>query len=384
MKTKNMIVQYIFLMLTTTVISCQGNKGDVSPSSPKSKDETLVSLTEAQLHDTQIETVTLSDQPIAIILKLNGKIDVPPQNLVSVSIPLGGYLKSTNLLPGMKVSKGDIIAVVENPQFIQLQQDYLAAQSKLQFAQIDYRRQKELNQSQASSDKVMQQAQAEMNSQQIIMNAMARQLELIHIQPSTVSAGNIRKSAPVYSTIDGYVSKVNVNIGKYVNPSDILFELINPKDIHLNLKVYEKDLEQLRPGQSLMAYSNASPSKKYAGKIHLIGKDVDPTGMTDVHCHLDKYDQELVPGVYMNAEIQTTKSLGQALPEECIVDFEGKSYVFVSEGNRNYRLTAISVEEPQKGLAKVLNGRDFEGKKIVSKNAYTLLMQLKNTTEGED
>ncbi|MNT05692.1 hypothetical protein D3C72_1403210 [compost metagenome] len=84
----------------------------------------------------------------------------------------------------------------------------------------------------------------------------------------------------------------------------------------------------------------------------------------------------------MNAEIQTTTSLGQALPEECIVDFEGKSYVFVSEGNRNYRLTAISVEEPQKGLAKVLNVRDFVGKKIVSKNAYTLLMQLKNS--GED
>jgi len=270
---------------------------------------------------------------------------------------------------------------VENPQFVQLQQDYLSAQSKLHFAQLDFRRQKELNQNQASSDKVMQQAQAEMNSQQIIMNAIAKQLELIHIQPSTVSAENIRKSAPVYSTIDGYVSKVNVNIGKYVNPSDILFELINPTDIHLNLKVYEKDLEQLRPGQLLLAYSNANPSKKYNGKIHLIGKDVDPSGMTDVHCHLDKYDQNMIPGVYMNAEIQTTATLGHALPEESIVDFEGKNYVFISEGNSNYRLAEIAVEEPQKGLVKVLNYRDFEGKKIVSKNAYTLLMQLKNTSE---
>lgn len=191
-----MIVQYIVLMLATTGISCQGNKGEASLSSAKPKDETLVSLTEAQLQNAQIETVTLSDQPIASILKLNGKIDVPPQNLVSVSIPLGGYLKSTSLLPGMKVSKGDIIAVVENPQFIQLQQDYLAAQSKLQFAQLDYRRQKELNQSQASSDKVMQQAQAEMNSQQITMNAIARQLELIHIQPSTVTQEISVKARP--------------------------------------------------------------------------------------------------------------------------------------------------------------------------------------------
>jgi len=383
MKTKNIIVQCIVLMLATTGIACHGNRGDVSPTPPKPKDETLVSLTDAQLHNAQLETVALSDQPIASVLKLNGKIDVPPQNLVSVSIPLGGYLKSTRLLPGMKVSKGDIIAIVENPQFVQLQQDYLAAQSKLQFAQLDYRRQKELNQSQASSDKVMQLAQSEMNSQQIVINAIAKQLELIHIQPNRVSVGNIRKSAPVFSTINGYVGKVNVNIGKYVNPSDVLFELINPANIRLNLKVYEKDLEQLRLGQTLSAYSNANPRKKHSGKIHLIGKNVDPTGMIDVDCHLDKYDRELVPGIYMNAEIQTITTLGQALPDECIIDFEGKSYVFVWEGNRNYRLTRISVEEPQNGLVKVLNNRDFEGKKIVSKNAYTLLMQLKNTTEGE-
>ncbi|WP_336829343.1 efflux RND transporter periplasmic adaptor subunit [Sphingobacterium multivorum] len=381
MKTKNLLSHYIVYVLAVLCISCHRNTENAASKPPGPKDENLVSLTDAQLRNVHLEIVTLADEPITNILKVNGKIDVPPQNFVSVSIPLGGYLKSTKLLPGMKVSKGDVIAVVENPQFVQLQQDYLSAQSKLHFAQLDFRRQKELNQNQASSDKVMQQAQAEMNSQQIIMNAIAKQLELIHIQPSTVSAENIRKSAPVYSTIDGYVSKVNVNIGKYVNPSDILFELINPTDIHLNLKVYEKDLEQLRPGQLLLAYSNANPSKKYNGKIHLIGKDVDPSGMTDVHCHLDKYDQNMIPGVYMNAEIQTTATLGHALPEESIVDFEGKNYVFISEGNSNYRLAEIAVEEPQKGLVKVLNYRDFEGKKIVSKNAYTLLMQLKNTSE---
>ncbi len=381
MKTKNLLSHYMVYVLAVLCISCHRNTESAASTPPGPKDENLVSLTDAQLRNVHLEIVTLADEPITNILKVNGKIDVPPQNFVSVSIPLGGYLKSTKLLPGMKVSKGDVIAVVENPQFVQLQQDYLSAQSKLHFAQLDFRRQKELNQNQASSDKVMQQAQAEMNSQQIIMNAIAKQLELIHIQPSTVSAENIRKSAPVYSTIDGYVSKVNVNIGKYVNPSDILFELINPTDIHLNLKVYEKDLEQLRPGQLLLAYSNANPSKKYNGKIHLIGKDVDLSGMTDVHCHLDKYDQNMIPGVYMNAEIQTTATLGHALPEESIVDFEGKNYVFISEGNSNYRLAEIAVEEPQKGLVKVLNYRDFEGKKIVSKNAYTLLMQLKNTSE---
>ncbi|MEI2272976.1 efflux RND transporter periplasmic adaptor subunit [Sphingobacterium sp. ML3W] len=389
MKTKNLLSQYMVYLLAIGVmlcvsISCRGNKENKPMTANNPKDENLVSLTDAQRRNVQIETVALSDQAVVSFLKLNGKIDVPPQNMVSVSIPLGGYLKRTQLLPGMKVSKGEVIAIVENPQFVQLQQDYLAAQSRLHFAELDYIRQKELNHNQASSDKVMQQARAEMNSQQIIMNALARQLELVNIPPGTIAAGNIRKSAPVYSSIDGYVSKVNVNIGKYVNPSDILFELINPNDIHLNLKVYEKDLERMLPGQPLLAYSNTNPNKKYNGKIHLISKDIDPNGMADVHCHLDRYDPDLIPGLYMNAEVQTTATFGHSLPEESIVDFEGKSFVFVSEGNRNYRMTGISIEEPQKGLVRVLNFQDFRGKQIVSKNAYTLLMQLKNTAEDEE
>src|SRR5690606_35097533 len=243
------------------------------------KDENTVILTDAQLHNTPIETAELSMQHISTVLKLNGKIDVPPQNLVSVSTPLGGYLKSTRLLPGMKVVKGQVIAVIENPQFVQLQQDYLMAKSKYHFAQLDYNRQTKLNQSQASSDKVMQQAQSIMSDQKILMNSIAQQLKLVNINPAKISAGNIQQSVPVYSTINGFVSKVNVNVGKYVTSSDVLFKLINPSDIHLNLKVYEKDLEMLKTGQQIVAYTNVDPSKKYAGEILLTSKDVDGSGM---------------------------------------------------------------------------------------------------------
>lgn len=347
------------------------------------KDENIVMLTDAQLRNAPIETIELSMQNIPTLLKLNGKIDVPPKNMVSVSTPLGGYLKSTDLIPGMKITKGQLIGVIENPQFIQLQQDYLTAKSKFHFAKLDFNRQKELNQSKASSDKVMQQAQSEMNNQLILMNALAQQLQLININPANLNPENIHKTVPVYSTINGYVSKVNVNIGKYVNPTDILFELINPDNIHLNLKVYEKDLKQLKDGQKLLAYTNTNPDKKFNGEIHLVSKDVDANGMADVHCHLEKYDQNLIPGIYMNAEIELTTSFSNVLPEESILDFEGNSYVFVEEKKQTYRLIPVKIGEQEKGLVQVLNFEDFKGKKIVTKNAYTLLMKLKNT-EGEE
>ncbi|WP_110368198.1 efflux RND transporter periplasmic adaptor subunit [Chryseobacterium sp. CBTAP 102] len=351
------------------------------PPAASPKDENVVTLTDAQLKNAPVVTTVLSIQKISSVLKLNGMIDVPPQNLVSVSIPLGGYLKSSSLLPGKPVSKGLVIAVIENPQFIQLQQDYLMAKSKNHFAQLDYNRQKTLNQSQATSDKVMQQAQSEMNSQKILMNSLAQQLRLININPGSLNSGNIQKSVPVYSSINGFVSKVNVNIGKYVNPSDVLFELINPDDIHLNLKVYEKDLANLKKGQRFAAYTNAEPDKKYYGEILLISKDVNPGGWAEVHCHFEKYDQSLVPGMYMNAEIETSTSFSNAVPEESIVNFEGKDFVFVEEKKQVYRLTPVIVGETENGFVQIMNANDFKNKKVVIRNAYTLLMKLKNTAD---
>ncbi|CAA7391160.1 efflux RND transporter periplasmic adaptor subunit [Chryseobacterium fistulae] len=381
MKYKLKIISYSLSIGLLLFYQCKDHvKQEEASTSPK--DENIVVLTNAQLKNAPVSTTMLSLQKISSVLKRNGMIDVPPENLVSVSIPLGGYLKSSSLLPGKPVFKGQVTAIIENPQFIQLQQDYLMAKSKMHFAQLDYNRQKTLNQSQATSDKVMQQAESEMNSQKILMNSLAQQLRLININPESLNSGSIKKSVPVYSSINGFVSKVNVNIGKYVNPSDVLFELINPDNIHLNLKVYEKDLANLKKGQRFVAYTNTDPDKKYYGEILLISKDVNLGGWAQVHCHFEKYDQSLVPGMYMNAEIEISTSFSNAVPEESIVNFEGKDFVFVEVKKQTYRLTPVTLGETENGFAQILNFNDFKNEKIVTKNAYTLLMKLKNN-EGE-
>ena len=381
---KSIFKYHKVLLASLALLFFQCNKKEETSQKPASNtDETIVHLTDAQLKNAPIETAILSEQSISTTLKLNGKVDVPPQNLVSVSTPMGGYLRSTSLLPGMQVKKGQVIAIIENPEFVQLQQDYLLAKSKLHFAELDYKRQKTLNQSQASSDKVTQQAQSEVSNQQIAMNALAQQLQIININPASINSSNIKRSIPVYSSINGYVSKVNVNIGKYVTPSDILFELINPNDIHLNLKVYEKDLQLLKTGQRFVAFTNSEPNKKYYGEILLTSKDVGANGIADVHCHFENYDHSLIPGMYMNAVIETQNSFVDAIPEESIVNFEGKDFVFVEVKKQTYKMTSVQLGESENGFVKVQNASDFKGKKIVTKNAYTLLMKLKNTEEEE-
>lgn len=289
-------IRFQFILATTLVLplllftQCKGETTQNEKIETR-EETTIVQLTDAQLKHVALQTTQLQEHTIATVLKLNGKIDVPPQNLISITNPLGGYVKQTKLMPGMQIKKGEQIAIMEDPRYIELQQNYLIAQDKYQFAQLDYQRQKELNASQASSDKVMQQAQAEMNAQRIAMHALAQQLSLININTKTLTYNTISKSIAIYSPINGFVSNTYVNIGKYVTPSDVLFELIDPTDIHLNLNVYEKDLAKLEVGQRVVSFTNGNPDKKYEGEVVLISMDVNVEGTSEVHCHFEQFEK---------------------------------------------------------------------------------------------
>ncbi|HRG18359.1 MAG TPA: efflux RND transporter periplasmic adaptor subunit [Flavobacterium lutivivi] len=373
--------RYIVLFTTILLMSCNAKKNETSTEETPVSEKEVV-LTQAQLKNAAVVYSPMQEKELSATINVNGVIDVPPQNLVSISMPLGGYLKNTKLLPGMFVKKNEIIAVMEDQQYIQLQQEYLTAKSKLFFAEKEYERQRDLNQDKASSDKVYQLADAEYKSLKITVNALGEKLRLIHINPATLSEKNISKSVNIYSPIDGFVSKVNVNIGKYVNPADILFELINPDDIHLNLKVFEKDINGLFIGQKLYAYTNSQPSKKHACEVILISKDISSDEHNaEVHCHFEKYDKTLLPGMYMNATVELKSASLPAIPTDAIVSFEGKDYVFVKKNETTFSMEMVSIGISENGFIQIVNNKDFEGKEIVTKGAYTLLMVSKNKSE---
>jgi cobalt-zinc-cadmium efflux system membrane fusion protein len=215
------------------------------------------------------------------------------------------------------------------------------------------------------------------------LTSLATKLQLIGINSNQINETNILKGINIYSPISGFVSKVNVNIGKYVSSTDILFELINPEDIHLNLKIFEKNLDKIFIGQPLVTYTNNHPNKKYACEIILIGKDISTEGNTEVHCHFEEYDKTLVPGTYMNAEIEVKNTKAKTLPSEAIVRFEGKQYVFKSHSKQDFEMVEVTLGETENGFSEVY----FKDKEVspdinfVTKGAYSLLMMMKNKAE---
>ena len=373
--------KYIITACIFTCFACNNNKKNEVATEANNTIENSVTLTAKQQVSIGIEVVKLSKKSMATILRVNGKIDVPPQNMISVCMPLGGFLKSTKLLPGMHIAKGEVIAVMEDQQYIQLQQDYILAKTKLAFLENEWQRQRELNKTKTTSDKVLQQTEIDYKSQKIMMNALAEKLKLINVNPDKLTESNISRNVNIYATIDGFVTKVNVNIGKYVAATDVMFELVNPNDIHLNLKVFEKDIPSLFIGQKVTCFTNHQSQKKYACEIILIGKDINTDRNTDVHCHFETYDKTLIPGTYMNAEIEVTSDNAFVLSEEAIVEYQSKRYVFIKDVNTAYKMIEVTTGTTEKGLVEIINADTIKEKEIVIKGAYSLLMSIKKKQE---
>jgi len=311
---------------------------------------------------------------------VNGVVDVPPQNIVSVSFPMGGYLKSTTLLPGLHVNKGDVMGVIEDQSLVQLQQDYLIGKEKLKYLEQDYQRQKELNERNVNAAKVYQQATSDYNSQKVMMKAMAEKLRLIQINPERLSTENLSRSVPLYSPINGYVSKVLVNTGKYVQPSDVLFELIDPSDIHAALTVFQKDVSRVSIGQDVELNFINEPTRKFRAKVFLVTRNVDENRSATVHCHFIDHPRNFQPGMFLQSRIKTSPREVMSVPESAVVNYLGKNYVFTSSAEGKFDMVEAQTGLKEGGFIEIKNTDSIKSL-LVTHNAYAVLGALKNVAE---
>jgi cobalt-zinc-cadmium efflux system membrane fusion protein len=189
---------------------------------------------------------------------------------------------------------------------------------------------------------------------------------------------------PLYSPINGFVSKVNVNIGKYVNASDVLFELINPADIHAALTVFEKDLGKVKPKQKVMVTFVDDPSTEYECEVILVTKNVDDNRSALVHCHFEEQPKQLLPGMFINARIKVSNAQVTAVPEAAVVRYGNNEFVVEYRGNNSFHLLPVQTGMKEDGMVEIISeDNDLTGKTVIIKNAYAVLSQMKNAGEEE-
>lgn len=376
--------QIIPIILISTLISCSAPESAEQTTEDTAQTSERVTLNKAMLEKAGILTGTITRKVMGASLTVNGVVDVPPQNLVSVSFPPGGYLHSTRLMPGMRVRKGEVIAEMEDPSLVQLQQDYLVARARLTFLEREFARQQTLNVDKVSADKVFEQVRSDYDGQRAMVSAYAEKLRMIGIRPEDLSAEHISRRVSLRSPINGFVSAVHVNIGKYVQPADVLFELINPDDIHAALSIFEKDLSKVSIGQKVSISFVDEPEKIYDGEVILVNRNVDEDRMAVAHCHFRSKPAQLLPGMFLNARIHVKETDVPALPEAAVVRFEQREYVFVESAAGVFDMIVIRTGDREDGMVEILEGSErLEGRKLVIRNAYSLLGALKNKAEEE-
>lgn len=377
----NKILAFVF---TLVLISSCGNKLEEPKQEEHHEEEaSLVKLTPEQIKIINLKLGKIEMKDLSGAIKVNGMLDVPPQNLVSISAPMGGFVKSTELLQGMKVTKGQTIVVMQHPDYIQMQQDFLETKSQLEYLELEYKRQLELSKDNVNSLKTLQQAKSQYEGMLAKNAGVKSKLMMLGINGEKLTSQTIQNSITITSPISGYVTSVNVNIGMYVNPTDVMFKIVDTEHLHAELTVFEKDVPKIKLGQKVR-FTLANETAERTATVYLIGREINADRTVRVHCHLDKEDLDLLPGMYLKAYVEAgTQSLA-ALPSEAIVNFEGKDYVFISEKKPNYfKMLEVTKGISELGYTEVLMKEGLNNESfIVINGAYDILAKIKNSEEN--
>jgi len=376
-------------LLSLFVISC-GKKNAVGEIDDQPKTEqaeenheessqTIAELTEEQMKSVGVTLAAIEMKELTSTIKANGLLRVPNNRKATVTSLYGGVIKTINVQIGDFVRKGQVLATISNPEYIQLQEKYLTINSRITYAQQEYRRQKELFDNDAGAKKNLQSADAELKSLRTQRSSLQRQLQMMGISPGKVSNGNLRSGLVITSPISGTVSSINAQIGSYVDVSSPVLDIIDNNSIHLDLQVFEKDLPKMKVGQIVHFKLTNNPETEYDAKIYSIGSSFENESKTiSVHANVTGNKEGLIDGMNITGIVSLDKSVTPAIPNEAIVEADGKYYVFVqtdqkAEAHEEKTEKAVNSDKKE---PKTMNFEKIEVVKGSSDMGYTAITPI--------
>ena len=287
-----------FPLILLVLTACGENK-EVQPA----EEATAVAVVENVTDSIQVDANTsATSKPNQV--SFNGTMVIPPQRMATVSLTMGGVIKSTSLLPGEPVRQGSVLATLENPDFITLQQTYLDSHAQTEFLEAEYLRQQALSAEQAASQKKLQQSKADNLTMKSRVEAAAAQLKLLEVEPEVLLKEGIQPFLQIKAPISGYVADVKMNVGKYMNVGDALCEIVDKSRTLLRLTTYEKDLADMKVGNPVQFRVNGMGKIVFKATLISIGQKVDEdTRSVEVYARVDTVDSQFRPGMYVTARI---------------------------------------------------------------------------------
>jgi len=363
---KSKILYITTLVILFSIISC--GKSEKQQESEESSIEIVdnsIKITKLQFESENMKLNKMEEVSFPKFIRTTGMIDVPPSNRAAISTFIGGYIKSSPFLIGDKVKKGQALVTIENLNFIEMQQEYIEVNEQLKYLKSDYKRQKELYSEKITSEKSFLKAESNYKKALAMHNGLMKKLKLLNFNIASIENGNLTSIATIYTPISGSITDVNVSIGSFVSPSDKIMEIVNTDHIHLELKVFEKDILKIKEGQKVIFRMPESLSKSFVGIVHLIGKSIDKNRTVQVHAHIEnEYKHNFIVGMFVESDIVIDDIAAKGLPENAITDSNGKSYLLRLKSQENETYTFVKEEvkigQTYNGFTEIKNGDHFK------------------------
>lgn len=331
MKTNKLILA--FVLLAFGLFSCQSLENEENITIPENESEVFIS--KAQFQQAEMRLVKATARSFETGVQCTGNVDAPPSNRAVISALWGGVVEKNNLIVGDQVKQGQRLLAIKNPSFIDLQQAFLSAKAEAIFLEGEFKRQKQLQDEKINSIQKFAETENKLLQAQANYQSLKEKLKLLGVDTENLSAENIKSSFDIYSPINGRVSKVFASLGKYVNREDAIMEIIDDSHLHLELNVFEKDLQALEKGQKIRFQVPESSGKNLFGDVHLIGNTIDEeTRTVKVHGHIDLEQANFAVGMFIEAFIITQEDSLLSLPKEAVFVEEGNSFVLIKKGNK--------------------------------------------------
>lgn len=341
MRFKSKIYGCLILVFFASISSCKKKSGEAKEHDDqhehvdekgehKEPENKEVELNSAQYDASDIVLGTFEQKNLSEVINANGYTKLPPQNQADVSVFMPGIIKTIKVIEGQHVRAGETIATLESPEFPKLQEAYLTSESNLEFLAAEFERQKTLSDENVNARKAFQKIKADFENEKVKLNSLKKQLNMLHLASS--GAANISSTVAVAAPISGYITEVNIKIGSNVQPGNPLFSIVDNSKMHVDLLVYEKDLQKVKPNQTVRFVLTNQDNSEIQGKIFSVGKAFEnETKSVAVHADILNDKQILIPGMYVNALIDIGKNAVNALPVDAVVKADGREFIFILE-----------------------------------------------------
>ncbi|MFC0875096.1 efflux RND transporter periplasmic adaptor subunit [Saccharicrinis sp. FJH2] len=359
------------LLFSTVFLSCQHKSAETEETASD-----LIQITKAQFDTEKMALGEPALSPFSDMVYFTGTITPKANGKAQISLPVPGIISKVYGKPGMQTIKGTSLIEISGGVLIDLQKDYAESAAMLKRLKSEYERTKELNDENIGSKKEYIMAESNYLAERAKFNALKLKLEKIGLDVNRVQDGNFYTSYTLKAPIKGYLTNINATVGQFIEPQQTIAEIVDPESFQIKLSVFEKDINKLKPGQTIEFSPAGNKTIKHTAKLASVGKAIMPDTRS-IECFADIDASEsanFVNQQFVEGNVITNSEMVFALPESAVVFSDNDAYILMYEKEtpEDYFFSKAKIKTGRK-TEKLVELTDVpQSKKILVTGVYNL------------